>query len=215
MKQGIGASIRVFIQKIGEALKQSPKEIRDRGIESVRSVSSSDVPTRRMAWFFILSLIGLLVTLSFAGRMLLQARQVKKAAQAEVARIEAEKKAREEELRLRNRPPTYQSLGQFSLELKEKAGVVRARNSLNSVELEIVVVCDLPVPCEYIQKNLDAARGELLPLFVPADRDRILSIPGKKIFREDVRLQLNRWLERRRVKEGNVIDILLPRFIAS
>jgi flagellar basal body-associated protein FliL len=139
-------------------------------------------------------------------------------ARAKVARLEAERiaadaKAKEEELRRMREPPPYQTMGTFSLELREVEGVARS-SGLRAAEMEIVVACSEAEACEWIKSNLDRARGELGPLFTPTDREKIMSPGGKRAFREEIRDALNHLLEERDVK-GTIIEVLFPRFIVS
>ena len=182
--------------------------------ESLRGVTSQDPPTRRMAYLFIASCLGLLFTLSFVGSYFYQRHQISKAIQAEVEAQEKRRIEGIEEEKKSKMPPVYQSMGVFSLELREKPGVVRSKNSMNTAEMEIVVACKDPEVCEWVKSNLDVTRGELSALFVPMDRNQLLSLPGKKAFREEIREKINRLLRSRGI-EGEVTDVLFPRFIMS
>ncbi len=189
-------------------------KVPDRIKESFKGVTSMDPPTRRMSYLFVASCIGLVFTLGFVGSYFYQRHQINQAHRAEVLALEKKKLEEVEEEKKQKMPPVYQSMGVFSLELREKPGVVRSRSSMNTAEMEIVVSCKDPMVCEWIKSNLDVTRGELSSLFVPMDRDQLLSLPGKKAFREEIREKINRLLRTRGV-EGEVTDILFPRFIMS
>ena len=189
-------------------------KIAERLKESLRGVTSLDPPTRRMSILFIISILGLLFTMGFVGSYFYQRHLVKQAAQVQKEAQEKKKFDDIAEEKKRIMPPVYQSLGVFSLELREKPGVMKARNSMNTAEMEVVVACRDPEVCEWVKTNLDATRGELSSLFVPMDRDQLLSLPGKKAFREEIREKINRLIRSREV-DGEIIDVLFPRFIMS
>lgn len=213
-KDEVLAELKALSRSFFKGLASAPSVIVSATKESIQGLKSEDAVTRRWSRRFIASLIGALLTVGIAGKIYFQHKQAAKQAAAAAEKAEADRQAALEEERLRNRPPVYQSLGPFSLELREKPGVVRPKSSMNTAEMEIVVACQDPLVCEWIKEHIDITRGELSPLFVPTDRDQLLSIPGKKAFREEIRDLLNRMLERQGV-EGEIIDILFPRFIMS
>lgn len=194
--------------------KTSPLQNAADGFKEAKlGLRSPDAPTRRMSVIFYVSLFGVAVTV-FGTAQFFLARRSEKAARhavAEKARIEAV--AQEDERKKLLEPPPYQTMGTFSLELREDEGVART-SGLRAAEMEIVVACsDLSV-CEWIKGHIDVSRGSLGSLFTPADREKILSPMGKKAFREEIREALNRLLEERGIK-GTVTEVLFPRFILS
>ncbi len=193
---------------------KAPLLIRDGLVESLKGLRSKDQPTRRASRFFIVSLVLLTAVIGLLGKYgfdrVMEIREKNLEEQRRVT--EAFHKAEEE--KKRNRPPSYFSLGSFSLELKEEPGVVLPKNSSNSAEFEIVVQCDEPELCEWVSQHVELARGELSSLFVPTSREKLLSVSGKKAFREEIRDVLNRWLETQN-QSGQILDILFPRFILS
>lgn len=195
-------------------LKKVPKITKESFIESKIGLKSEDGPTRRMSYLYFASLIGLAVTLSVAGKIKWDKKQEIKKLEIEAARVAEEKRVIEAEEKKRRRPPTYQTIGTFSLELREKPGSVKTRGALNNAEMEIFLACDEPELCEWVKHNIDLVRGEMMPLFVPTDREQLLSLSGKKAFREEIRDQINRFLEKRG-QEGQVVEVLFPRFILS
>lgn len=190
----------------------APSATKDAFAESARGLSSKDSDTRRWSIVFFASVLGLVVTLGFGGKYLYARAQVRKAARIEAEREAAEKRAALEEEAKRNRPPLYQSIGFFQLELREKEGMKTAGNHM--AEMEVVVACDEAEVCDWIKSNPDLTRGSLSSLFVPTEREQILSIAGKKAFREEIRDAVNKLLESRGVK-GQVVEVLFPRFILS
>jgi flagellar basal body-associated protein FliL len=205
LASGIGA--------LFSALKHVPGQIREGFHEARVGLGSVDRPTRRMAIIFYLSLVGVGVTCYGFGKYVMASRERDRIARVESDRLVAEEKAKAEELRRTREPPPYQSMGTFSLELREVEGVARS-SGLRAAEMEIVIACSEAAPCEWIKSNLDRSRGELGPLFTPTDRDKIMSTTGKKAFREEIRDTLNHLLEERGVK-GTIIEVLFPRFIVS
>jgi flagellar basal body-associated protein FliL len=176
-------------------------------------LQSMDAPTRRMSLVFFFSLFGLIAVFFAATEYLIDQKKERAATRAiEEARI-AEELLQEEERKRLLEPPPYQSIGAFSLELRESETMVRD-SGLRVAEMEIVLACSKREVCEWIKSNLDLSRGSLGSLFTPADRERILSPAGKKAFREEIRDTLNHLLEQKGV-EGSVIEVLFPRFIMS
>jgi flagellar basal body-associated protein FliL len=190
-----------------------PGLLREGFKEARIGLRSPDRPTRRMSKVFYLSLAGVFVTCYAAGKFFVEQRARELQAEELAARARAEERARLLEIRRRSEPPPYQSLGTFSLEIRESEGLARSAG-LRAAEMEIFVSCSEQEACDWIRTHLDLARGELGSLFTPTDRDKILSPGGKKAFREEIRDEINRVLEERGVK-GMVIDVLFPRFIVS
>jgi flagellar basal body-associated protein FliL len=196
-----------------DSVKGVPGQIREGFSEAWVGLRSFDRPTRRMSVIFYLSLIGVGVTFYGFGKYVLAAREREHLAQIETARIAAEEKLKADEARRMREPPPYQSMGTFSLELRESEGVART-SGLRAAEMEIVIACSDLEACEWIKSNIDRSRGELSPLFTPTDREKIMSPGGKRAFREEIRDTLNHLLEERKVK-GTIIEVLFPRFIVS
>lgn len=194
--------------------KKSPLQNVTEGFKEAKlGLRSSDGPTRRMSVIFYASLLGVAVTLFGGARFFLASRSEKAALHATEEKAKAEALLKEEERKKLLEPPPYQTMGTFSLELREVDGVART-SGLRAAEMEIVVACsDLSV-CEWIKGHIDLSRGSLGSLFTPADREKILSPTGKRAFREEIRDSLNRLLEERGVK-GTITEVLFPRFILS
>jgi flagellar basal body-associated protein FliL len=196
------------------AVKHVPGQINEGFKEAWLGLRSPDRPTRRMSRIFYVSLIGVGISCYLLGQYVVAKRQREKIARvAEEAHL-AEERVKEQERRRLREPPPYQSIGTFSLELREQEGVVRSAGGLNAAEMEIVVSCSDVEVCEWIKNHIDLSRGELSSLFTATDRDRILSTPGKKAFREEIRDALNKLLEEKGLK-GTVLEVLFPRFIVS
>ncbi len=196
-----------------KALAHAPGAIKEGFVEARRGLRSSDFPTRRMSIVFYLSLLGVGLSFYGFGRFVMQDRARKHAqAQVEADRL-AVQALRDEEERRSREPPPYQTLGTFTLELREEEGVARS-SGLRAAEMEIVVACSSLVVCDWIKANIDRSRGELSPLFTPTDREKILSTGGKKALRDEIRDALNRLLDERGVS-GTVLEVLFPRFIVS
>lgn len=205
LASGIGA---VF-----EALKHAPGEVKEGFHEAWVGLSSFDRLTRRMSVVFYLSLVGVGVTFFGFGKHMMASRERDRLVRVAEEHRAADEKAKADEMRRMREPPPYQTMGTFSLELREVEGVARS-SGLRAAEMEIVLACSDLEACEWIKANVDRSRGELGPLFTPTDRDKIMSPGGKKAFREEIRDTLNHLLEERGVK-GTIIEVLFPRFIVS
>ncbi len=208
--------LRVIAGVLGvlfDALKGIPGFIGEGFREAWAGLRSIDRPTRRMAILFYLSFVGVGVTFYGFGKYGMAARERNRLAEVAKIRLATDEKAKADELRRMREPPPYQSLGTFSLELREVEGVARS-SGLRAAEMEIVIACSELEACEWIKTHLDRSRGELGPLFTPTDREKIVSPGGKRAFREEIRDTLNHLLEERKVK-GTIIEVLFPRFIVS
>ncbi|MBC7384803.1 MAG: flagellar basal body-associated FliL family protein [Cryobacterium sp.] len=195
------------------ALKAVPGQIKEGFQEAWIGLRSPDWPTRRMAVVFFLSIAGVLFTLGAFGKFWLANRARQHEIQVALQEKAAADSLKAQEAKKALEPPPYQTLGTFSLELREGEGVARS-SGLRAAEMEIVVACSSLEVCDWIKAHVDLSRGSLGALFTPTDRERILSLTGKKAFREEIRDVLNRLLEERGVK-GSILEVLFPRFIVS
>lgn len=208
------AQLKGLIPELIAALKGAPKGTVELFKTLKTELKSEDAPTRnhaRFVFFILLVAVFSIGKLGHLGWLRRKERiRLEQVAAEQVARIkaEAEEKAR------KNLPPKTLSLGSFTLELRDKPGQLRAKNSLNSADMEIVIACSDPEVCDWIESRIQLARAELGSLFVPMERDRLLTLQGKRAFREEIRDALNRWLESRGV-DGQIVEVLMPRFIMS
>lgn len=184
--------------------------------ETFTGLRSADPATRRWSRRFYGSCVAVLLTFILGISALLKIRSDKKEKaralqeykelQAQKAKILADSK----------KPPTFLSLGTFTLELKPESDPGFKRKSKHApgsvAELEVVITCDQEELCGWFERNMALARGELSPLFVPMERELILSPDGKKAFREEIRTLLTRLKESRGL-EGQLLDVFFPRFI--
>lgn len=207
--KGLATALGDFFGALGHV----PGQIESGFKEAAAGLRSPDRPTRRMSVVFYLSVLGVVITVLGFGKFVMDSRERARLVRVEEERRVAEEKAKEEEERRLREPPPYQSIGTFSLELREPDGVTRTAG-LRAAEMEIVVACSEIDTCEWLKANTDRARGELSALFTPTDREKIMSMGGKKAFREEIRDALNRLLEERKVK-GTILEVLFPRFIVS
>ena len=208
LKLAIAAGLKRFIGGV----KGLPALLRDTTKETVQGVRSPDGPTRRTSWsflFFLLVSLGLVVQ---GGRLYIRHWKAKRVEAARILVVAEEKRAAEETEKKRLEPPPYVSLGIFTLELRSVPGRPKPRNSLNTAEMEIVVTCSEAEVCEWLKENTPLARAELGSLFVPTERDRLLTTAGKRAFREEIREALNHYLEKKK-KSGTILEVLFPRFI--
>lgn len=214
------SNLKTSLSNFIPSLKQNAREAKSATLETLEGVKSEDAVTRNASrWFVVFLLLALFVVLK-AGLFVYEKNKLKQKERERIAQIEVERLRKVEEEKMKLLPPPFVSLGGFSLELKEVSGVYKLKNSLNSAEMEIVVTCEKLELCDWIKENIPLMRAELGPLFVPTDRERILSPNGKRAFREEIRDQLNRYFDKRETdpnfeKRGRIIEVLLPRFIVS
>lgn len=202
-----------FLGSLMGAVASSPGQIGEGFKAAAVGIRSPDRPTRRMSWVFFFSVISVFIALGGVSKYWLANREKMKQEMLAVEQKKKEERIHAEELRRSHEPPPYQSLGTFSLELREEEGVAKS-SGLRAAEMEIVVACSEVEVCDWIKSHVDLSRGELGSLFTPTDRDRILSPNGKKAFREEIRDTLNHLLEERGIS-GTIIEVLFPRFIVS
>ncbi len=202
-----------IVSPLYEIFKDNSTQIKEGFHEAWVGLRSPDFPTKRMSVIFYLSLLGLAATTFGFASYMVNRGKIERAKHLEADRLAIEVESRAEEARRAKLPPPYQSLGTFTLELRENEGVAKT-SGLRAAEMEIVVACSSIAVCDWIKANVDIARGEFGPLFTPADRERLLSTGGKKAFREEIREVLNHLLEQRGV-DGTIIEVLFPRFIVS
>ncbi len=208
------AQLKGIIPELISALKASPRSTVELFKTLKAELKSEDGPTRSHARFVFFILLVALLSIGKLGHLGYLRRKerirIEQIAADQVARAKAEA----EEQARKNLPPRTLSLGSFTLELRDKPGQMMARNSLNSADMEIVIACSEPEVCEWIESRIQLARAELGSLFVPMERDRLLTLQGKRAFREEIRDALNHWLESRGV-QGQIVEVLMPRFIMS
>ncbi len=219
-KENLQKLTRILLKALADSigaifslLSGVPGAVKSGFVAAAQGVRSPDRPTRRMSWIFFLSVIAIVLSLGGFGKYWYAHRADAKEARLALERKKIDDLLRAEELRKSREPPPYQTLGTFTLELREQEGVAKS-SGLRAAEMEIVVACSEIAVCDWIKNHIDLSRGELGGLFTPTDREKILSTGGKKAFREEIRDTLNRLLEERGVT-GSVIEVLFPRFIVS
>jgi hypothetical protein len=105
--------------------------------------------------------------------------------------------------------PTF-SLGKFTIEIKVKKGAAPIRGALNVVDITIEIECDVKETCAWIKDNLIPVRSEITSVFVPQDREEIMTREGKRRLLREVLEKINHV-----IPKGKVENIYVTRMIVS
>jgi len=191
-----------------EAAARRMREQRNTFGTLFRGVRSDDRQVRRMSWLFILSLMGALVLLVFAGLRFFQGVQEKRKIQAErdAAKTMSEFLSRQAEERRRR--VFSSNLGEFTFELSQggqREGEESESESSKTLgvtglaEAEIIVECDTAETCEWIDRTLPAVRHEVTLALTEVSREELIQKDGKRRLRKAIVDRLNQSLPRGRV----------------
>jgi flagellar basal body-associated protein FliL len=180
--------------------------------DTLGGLFSSDPATRRMSLLFLLSLAGICLVGVVAwkrheARMRMLPRresgieQTAKQLGQFASRIAEDVKRRH----------VVTALGEFTVELKRPPlSVDVAPGVINMAEVQLVVECDTRETCTYIEKAIDQARHQVTSVFVPIDREELMSREGKRRLKKRLIERLNLWLPR-----GKIDNIYFTRLIIS
>ena len=183
-------------------LEQKWKEASSKLKEIGAGVRSPDVPTRKMAILFILSVSALCFVLGASVQRYIHYRHMLKDVPSEsdegakhlgefLSKQSAEAKTRF----------TTLSLGTFSVELKPPtSGPAAAPGVMNLADLELFAECDTKETRYYIEDNLPQARNQLTNVLTAIDREELLSKDGKKKLVKAMLEKINLWLPKGKVE---------------
>jgi flagellar basal body-associated protein FliL len=168
------------------------------------SLFSTDRPTRRMSFFFFLSLAGLIFVSGYAFQRYWSSKRLIR--MMEDQRIARRMKVMEEkDVAEAKRRDSVLNLGSFTLELKAiahqalRAGV--GVGIVNMAEVEIVILCDGTDTRDYIEEHVIQARNQMTNVFTAIDREELLSREGKRRIKGSIIRRLNQWLPRGKVED--------------
>lgn len=195
--------------------KPKPKKEKKRSwlaetfVQVFNGLRSPDWPTKKMAFLFICFFTGSVITLS------LTARQVYLAFKSPIPHPEEETLPAGEHTEgmkeLSKELDQYATLevGSFSVELKPIPGKTGPQGLIDIAEINIVIICDEPKTCKYIEDNLSRARDQMINVFIQVDRDRLLTTNGKLEIKRAILQRLNSWLPEGEVKNVVFTDIIV------
>jgi hypothetical protein len=174
-----------------------------------KGLSSPDGPTRRMSLVFFVSVLSILVLVSFKVGRTLHERAIHRKAQA---KLEAERIAEDTRIErdLEQKKVGLISLGKFVIQLKGEVPFkpVGGPHPLNLAEIDILIYCDSLETQTYIHAHLTQVRNEVTSVFVAVDRKEILSPKGKAHLAQQILEKINEWLP-----EGSVENVFFGRFV--
>ena len=119
---GLAHVIKGAVHAAGDA----PQDIQSGFKEASVGLKSPDRPTRRMSMVFYFSIIGVLFAVAGLTQNSLRKRAERKEAEMIVQKAVEDEHQKAEELKRSLEPPPYQSIGTFSVEIREVEGVARS-----------------------------------------------------------------------------------------
>jgi flagellar basal body-associated protein FliL len=171
---------------------------RDQVREVLSGLGSPDRPTRRMAFLFLLSAVGLVGSTALTLRHVWKVARPPAATSTELGGNLGSFLSRQaEEARLKY---TMQTLGTFTVELAPVPGRKAAPGVMNLAEVEVVVECDVKETCAYIDDRQPDARSQLVNVFTVLDREEVLSREGKRRLKKRLIDKLNLWLPKGKIE---------------
>ena len=195
LKAALGNGVSA-LRRVGSDFQKGAEanEVKGRAQQLVYGLGSRDAPTRRMTWFFWLSILAALLTI-VAGigywaelrkqRLILQQEQEASRKVEE----DLERQGRETELKGR-----VMNLGSFSLELKKVEGQRANQGVMQMADLDIWAVCDTPETCSYIEDHSNEAKNQVTNALTPLDRNELMSRDGKRRIKKAICDRLSKWL---------------------
>ena len=184
--------------------------------EIFRSLRSTDAPSRKMAFLFILSLICL-IGVFVNGVILFRQNQFTSKAVTTATKEHREKHKSaghggktEEGSETDHYKKRLADLGSFQIEIKSGDREAAATQVSNLAVLEIVLLCDTPETAGHMKHELPKVRNILLNVFLALERDDLISNLGKKKLKLNMVKKLNTWLP-----SGQVEDIFFSKLVLN
>jgi flagellar basal body-associated protein FliL len=190
---------------LGTRLKLGVKSAGTQFVDMVRSVASSDRPTRRMSVFFFLSLIGVVVLSVMLVRHNSRVKREREAHELALREAQAERDAEASilgthEAADKGHGASMLNLGLFTIALKPVAERSKKGSFVDMAEAELFAECDSQATHDFLEENLAQARSQLSGVFLGVDREELLTREGKRKLKKRVLELLNGWLPRGKVK---------------
>ncbi len=192
-------------EALARGLKGAGASLKTGALDILRGFVSPDRRTRRMAWLFLVSCLGILFTLRLGWKHLMHKFETNEKPYeygADFREYMAHKR------KLRELRPVTAYVGVFTLELKRPKQVTPP-GILNVAEIEIVVECDDEETSKKIEGSLDIVRDKITSLLVAKDRDELLSLGGKQDLKNEIKKQLNQWLHGEKIHNVFFIRMII------
>ena len=204
-------------QQVARKTKKAFTGIKKLGIwpqlgELLRDLFSPDRRTRRVARYFVLSVLGVAGVLIAGGVHLKELRD-----QMEMQLTNTGDQGRNlgdfiaKQAEEAKRKFSIQSLGTFTIEIKAPDGQTRRPPGvMNLADLEMAVQCDSKPTCDFVEDRMSQIRNLVTDVFVPMDREELLSREGKHRLKKQIMDKINDWLPR-----GKIQDLYIDKLIIS
>jgi flagellar basal body-associated protein FliL len=101
-------------------------------------------------------------------------------------------------------------VGVFTVELKPPGGRKSPPGVLNIAEIEITMQCDSKETCTWVESHLNEVKDRVASVFIAFDREEVLSLPGKREMKTEIRRQVNALLD-----HGEITDVFFVRLIIN
>ncbi len=178
--------------------------------EVLRGIFSPDVPTRKMAFLFLLFLLGTAFVSVLAVQHYLayrekQLQELSLANELQAKRLGDFLKKQSDEAKHRF---STLVLGIFNVDIKPSPDEKPAYRATNMAEIEIVLLCDDKETRYYIEENLSQAKNQVTNILTPQTREDLMSREGKKRLKKMIIEKINTWLPK-----GKVEDLYFNKFV--
>lgn len=194
-KVPLGTRIKTALGFFGESFK-----------EINHGFVAPDPKTRRMVGVFWINVFCATLVLGLGVRQIASLFGPT-AAEIEAARVAEELRLQKEEAQ-RQKEALF-NMGTFTIELKYAPGQEKHPGLMNVAEIEIVAECDTGETCSYIEEHLMRARDEMTNVFVPIDRQELLSKNGKRELKQNLIDAINRWLPSGTVRNVHFMKLVV------
>ena len=172
--------------------------------ELVADLFDPDQRTRKMARYFVASVVGIVVVLTLSGIYISKMRLEKNLAAITDTGEQGKNfadfiKRQADEAK---RKFSQQSLGTFTIELKipDEKNRKRPPGVMDLAEVEVVIECDEKETCEFIEERMAVVRNEMTGIFTPMDREELMSREGKRKLQLRIQGKLNTWLPKGKIE---------------
>jgi flagellar basal body-associated protein FliL len=160
--------------------------------ELYRCLRSPDAPTRRGAIVFFIAgtlWVGVCIVAVYQIRLIFHLPQNMDLQNAEK---EAAARRLEKEKTFHEAKPLMFRAGSFEIQMKEHG---RPRvGSVSVAELEVVVQCSTEATCHYLEANTVGLKDQVAAIFLPIEREELMSVEGKERLKLEITNKVNRWL---------------------
>lgn len=179
--------------------------------EMFKALRSNDAPTRKMARWFVVSLLMLAVVGYLTYKRYIHLENIKNVRSS--AFIETEKNIGEffqkqaEHAKLRQ---STLSMGRFTIDLKPEEGAPTPNRSMNLAQIEIYIECENKETRNRVDENLASAQDLINSVLSGVSREDLMSKDGKKHLKKRLIEKLNKW-----VPTGKVVEVYISNLVIN